>query len=223
MIERADLIVFDFDGTLCDSAGVKTEAFGLLYRDEGFEIAQAVLDYHAKHQGVSRYDKIRWAEEALLGRTVDSAAVDRRAALFSEIVFDKVIAAPMMPGAEEFLDARSAELPLAVASATPTEELRRIVEAKGLSQHFRFVGGSPTSKGHLVRAAMDLVGAVAKRTVMVGDQPSDVAAAAEAGCSFIGFAADDRAGILDDIPLVIDSFDLLPEALGQALLTSRRA
>ena len=33
-----DLFVFDFDGTICDSANIKTEAYAVLYLDEGEEI-----------------------------------------------------------------------------------------------------------------------------------------------------------------------------------------
>ena len=68
LLDRFDLVVFDFDGTLCDSVQVKTEAFQLLYLDErGLEFADRVRTYHLANAGLPRYDKIRYVETAMIG------------------------------------------------------------------------------------------------------------------------------------------------------------
>ncbi len=80
--EPLQLIVFDFDGTLCDSADVKTDAFYALYLDDhGPAVAQAVKDHHLANVGVSRYDKIRHVETEMLGNDPSEEEVcsDRRA------------------------------------------------------------------------------------------------------------------------------------------------
>ena len=62
------LIVFDFDGTLCDSADVKTDAFYDLYlENHGPAFAASVKQHHLANVGVSRYDKIRYVETEMLG------------------------------------------------------------------------------------------------------------------------------------------------------------
>ena len=133
-----DLIVFDFDGTLCDSADVKTEAFYDLYLDDhGSAFATAVVGYHLANVGVSRYDKIRFIESEMLDNDVDDASVDQVAERYSSLVEQAVVDAPLFDGVSEFLAAPPAGVRFALASATPTKELRRIVQRKGTRRVLR--------------------------------------------------------------------------------------
>jgi HAD superfamily hydrolase (TIGR01549 family) len=194
LADRYDLIVFDFDGTLCDSTRVKTEAFSILYLDDhGREFSERVRAYHLANAGVSRHDKIRHIETEMLGSDAPEVRVEQLATRFGEIVEQRVIAAPLFDGVVEFL--ASAEVPLAVASATPTAELRRIVRAKGIDDAFVAVEGSPRTKGEILGEYVRLHGGDPNRVLMVGDQPSDLAAAAHAATHFIAIVAtgEDRA------------------------------
>lgn len=189
-----DLIVFDFDGTLCDSAEVKTDAFYLLYLDdEGPEFAERVRTYHVANAGVSRFDKIRHIEGEMLGRAADEARVEAVARRFGDIVEAQVMAAPLFDGVVDVLDDLDGAVTLAVASATPTEELRRIVLGKGLDRYFAAVEGSPRTKGDILVDLIERFGVEPRRTLMVGDQPSDRAAADQAGSSFLSFGRSDTA------------------------------
>ncbi len=185
--DAVDLVVFDFDGTLCDSADVKTDAFYRLYLEEaGEEVAARVRDHHVTHAGVSRYDKIRHYEEAFLGRSCDAERLEELAGRFAQLVEGAVIAAPMLPGACDFLAGPGRAVTLAVASATPTGELRRIVAAKGLGHFFAAVTGSPTAKGAIVAGYLQAFGVRVGRAVVVGDQRSDAEAAQATGSGFVG-------------------------------------
>ncbi len=185
LLDRFDLIVFDFDGTLCDSVQVKTEAFQLLYLDErGLEFADRVRAYHLANAGVPRYDKIRYVETVMIGSEPSNERVERMAARFGKIVEEQVIAAPLFDGVVDFLE--TLDLPVALASATPTEELRRIIDAKGIDRLFVAIEGSPRSKGEILAEYATRVASDAARVLMVGDQPSDLAAATQAGTDFIG-------------------------------------
>jgi phosphoglycolate phosphatase-like HAD superfamily hydrolase len=187
---RFDLVVFDFDGTLCDSADVKTEAFHLLYLDEeGPDVASAVRDHHLANAGVSRYDKIRYVEREILGNDPDEDRVQQVAIRFSHVVEEAVVAAPLFDGVLEFVAAPRSGVRCAIASATPTVELRRIAERKGISRFFDAIEGSRRTKAailseYLVRFATD-----PDRAVMVGDQRSDADAARIAGVEALLIAA----------------------------------
>jgi phosphoglycolate phosphatase-like HAD superfamily hydrolase len=184
LLERFDLIVFDFDGTLCDSVQVKTEAFHLLYLDErGPEFADRVRAYHVANAGLPRYDKIRYVETAMIGSQPSDERVEQMAARFGKIVEEQVIAAPLFDGVVDFLE--TLDLPVAVASATPTEELRRIIDAKGIDRLFVAIEGSPRSKGDIVTEYVTRLASNPARVLMVGDQPSDLAAATQAETDFI--------------------------------------
>jgi phosphoglycolate phosphatase-like HAD superfamily hydrolase len=181
-----DVVAFDFDGVVCESVDVKTEAFGTLYAEHGEKVTRAVVAHHLEHGGVSRYEKIRYYEEHLLGRPADDAVVEAKAARFSELVVDAVIAAPLVPGALECLRALSGRCPLYVISGTPEPELRQIVAAKGLSGYFRRVLGSPTVKADHLRQIVTTHVTLPSRVVMVGDSTTDAVAADETGVRFVG-------------------------------------
>jgi len=188
LLDRFDLVVFDFDGTLCDSVQVKTEAFQLLYLDErGLEFADRVRAYHLANAGLPRYDKIRHVETAMIGSEPSNERVEEMAARFGKIVEEQVIAAPLFDGVLDFLEAM--DLPVAVASATPTGELRRIIDAKCIDRFFVAVEGSPRSKGDIVTEYVIRMGCEPVRVLMVGDQPSDLAAATQAGTDFVAIVA----------------------------------
>ena len=191
MTHNARLVVFDFDGTICDSAGVKTRAFHELYRSELGEVfADAVRDYHLRNAGVSRYDKIRHIESVMLGKEPDEARVYEVAERFGRLVEDAVVTSPLIMGVADFFRARPRSVSVAVASATPTDELRRIVDRRGLDSWFDAVEGSPTPKGEILASFVQQFQAEPQTTVMVGDQMSDLHAAEYAGTRFIAVATD---------------------------------
>ncbi len=214
MTSPLELVVLDFDGTVCDSADVKTEAFRLLYLDEqGAEFADAVQRYHLDNVGVSRYDKIRHVEERMLGREATPQRVEEVAARFAALVVEQVIASPLLPGVAEFVGGLHGRVPVAIASATPTDELRTIVAAKGLDGWFAAVEGSPETKGEIVRGYLRRFGADPARTVMVGDQLSDLRAAEEAGTRFVGVRPPDGPRVFAPSVEVVADFRELGRAL----------
>ncbi len=179
-------IVFDFDGVLAESVSVKGDAFYDLYEDAGKEIQEKVLAHHLANGGVSRYDKIRHHEAELLGRPATEEEVEERAQLFSDLVEDKVVASDWVKGAKEFLEHASGSLPLFVASATPQEELKRIIAGREMTHYFKSIYGSPQKKAEHLRTIMDEHGWLGDDVVMIGDTISDYNAAQAVGAHFIG-------------------------------------
>ena len=177
-----ELIVFDFDGTLCDSAGVKTNAFYDLYLEDcGPVFAASVKKHHLANVGVSRYDKIRYVETEMLGNDPSDDEVERIAARYAKLVEDAVVDAPLFDGVSGFLSAVPTGVRCVVASATPTAELRRIVERKHLSAYFMAIEGSPRSKAEIVADWISAFAVDPGSVVVVGDQPSDADAARTTG------------------------------------------
>ena len=181
-----ELIVFDFDGTLCDSADVKTGAFYDLYlEDHGPVFAATVKEHHLANVGESRYDKIRYVETELLGNDPSDGEVERIAARYSRLVEDAVVDARLFGGVAEFLSAVPTGIRCVVASATPTDELRRIVGRKGLAGSFAAIEGSPRSKAQIVAGWIAQFAVDPGSVVVVGDQPSDADAARANGANGI--------------------------------------
>lgn len=180
-------VVLDFDGVVLESVDVKTRAFEALFAPEGAEAARRIVDYHIANGGISRFEKFRWAYREILRRPLTEEQERALGDRFNALVEDAVAVCDWVPGAREFL--QSARWPLFVASGTPEEELRRIVERRGLSGRFRAVYGAPTKKAEILRCVAGEVGCLVSELVMVGDAINDLDGARQAGARFIGRAA----------------------------------
>ena len=53
-------IIFDFDGVISESVGVKADGFAMIYKEYGTNIVDKVLNHHYANGGVSRYEKFRY-------------------------------------------------------------------------------------------------------------------------------------------------------------------
>ena len=178
-------VVFDFDGVVLESADVKTDAFVELFAPHGAEIAAKVREHHLANLGISRFKKFAWIYEHLLGRAItddESRALGER---FSALALDKILVAPLVPGAEAALAALGASHPLFVASGTPADELRLIVDRRGLAPRFREVHGTPTEKPEILRDLMARHALAPREVLFVGDGASDHKAAAATGVEFL--------------------------------------
>ena len=60
------VIIYDYDGVICDSLDVKTKAFKELYSQYGPKIQKLVEKYHLENGGVSRFEKFKYYETKLL-------------------------------------------------------------------------------------------------------------------------------------------------------------
>lgn len=181
-----DAIVFDFDGVLVESVDVKTQAFASLYESYGPTVVEKVVAWHLAHGGVSRFEKFRYFHRNFLGRDLPPDEEDALGERFSTLVEDAVVAASWVPGAREFLESRYRGLPLYVASGTPDEELKRILDRRGIAHYFRSVAGSPTNKADILRRFAHFGGVAPQRMLMIGDATTDFDGAVGAGTGFLG-------------------------------------
>ena len=123
-------IVFDFDGVILESADLKTVAFVEMFADRP-EHQDAIRAHHLENLGISRYEKFRWIYANLFHEPLTEQRSAELGQQFSNLVFDKVLACPFVPGARQALDALHGTRPLYVASGTPHDELLRIIDHRG--------------------------------------------------------------------------------------------
>ena len=142
-------IFFDFDGVILESSEIKTEAFSDLFA-EFPDKQEEIVNYHIKNAGISRYVKFKYFYNELLGQELSSEKEKELASKFSEIVFNKVMAAPFVSGAKEFLEENHQTYKFFVVSGTPQEELDLIVKNRGLQNFFLEVRGTPQSKQEII-------------------------------------------------------------------------
>jgi phosphoglycolate phosphatase-like HAD superfamily hydrolase len=204
---KYDAIIFDFDGVILESVDTKTSAFSKLYESHGERVQKAVVMHHVANAGIPRFEKIAYYHSAFLGVSLSKHDVNLLADQFADLVFDAVVASPYVKGAEEFLRDYSTRIPCYVASATPTEELQKIIDIKDLTQYFKAVLGSPRKKAELIKEIMQKNHH--QSALMIGDSINDYDAAVEAEVSFLGrLLAPSYNPFPEEVDVVNDLVDL---------------
>jgi len=203
MTRPFDLVVFDFDGTLVQSNHIKDDGFTRLAErypggPEAMKIARA-------EQGLDRY---AIAERFATALGFDAALVPKIGAEYGELVDRAVIDAPECPGAIPLLEAlRRTEAETHLSSATPLENLEKVVHARGWCAYFSGLHGKPATKEDTLSKLIARTGARPDRIAVIGDGPDDRESAKAFGTAF--FAVGDR---LTDQPLM--SLSDVQERLG---------
>jgi phosphoglycolate phosphatase-like HAD superfamily hydrolase len=209
------VLVFDFDGVILDSGGLKRQAFAELYEDEPEENRRAVAAYLGRRGGQPREVKFRHIEGNILGRDAGESRINELCRRFKASVEQRLLEAPAIPGAFEFLDRWLGCCPLYLLSATPESELKAIVERRGLDGYFRDVIGAPPDKVTGLRNLLSRQGHAARHTVMVGDSYNDYRAARSNGTHFIGVTAEPEASPFPDTTTTILDLHGLENALSR--------
>jgi phosphoglycolate phosphatase len=178
---RPELVVFDLDGTLIDSAADIRRALNLTLAAEGLP----GIELDAVRLMIGR------GPEVLLRRALghlkepsESARVERLTAAFrhhyTEQGHDQTV---LLPGATECLQSlTAARISLAVCSNKPTLNCVQVLEDLGVARHFAVIQGSgdglPLKPDPApLEAIIDELGASAQRTLYIGDSETDIATA----------------------------------------------
>ncbi|MBV9989017.1 MAG: HAD family hydrolase [Chitinophagaceae bacterium] len=179
------LIIFDFDGVIVESNGVKDGVFEKIFGRYGAQGA-AALDYHRSHVSLSRYDKFGFLLSQL-GRNNDMELLDDLVGEFAQATQELMRSVAFVPGAREFLSGFHRQLPLYLASVTPAADLDIILEHLALKQYFKGVYGCPPwTKPGAIKDILDKEKLDPAHALLVGDSYGDQRAAAETGVRFVG-------------------------------------
>lgn len=180
-VSRFKSMVFDCDGTLLDTARVKTEAFRTVAARYGAEYGERMAEFHQQAGSIGR--RARWEHffTEILGRGTSEAELMRCVEDCTREVLRGTLDAPMVPGIAAYLDSLAGSRRY-VVSGIETSELNAILEVRGLRGYFDGTWG-----GQKARLLCNLVadGDILLPAVYFGDTPEDGWAAAEAGLDFV--------------------------------------
>ncbi|MCK2043131.1 HAD-IA family hydrolase [Chromohalobacter sp. TMW 2.2308] len=186
---RLDAVVFDCDGVILDSAGLKRTVFADFYRDQPPALYRAILAYLSRGGGQPRDVKFHHIEAHILGRPISEARIRALSNQFAERAEAQVAQAPTIAGAIDFLDRWRGKIPLYLLSATPQKELRRVIRRRNLTDYFDDVLGAPPDKTNGLSTLMATHHHDPARTVMVGDSYNDYRAARSNNTHFVGITS----------------------------------
>lgn len=200
-------VIFDFDGVILESADIKTEAFKELFSEHASKIKE-IVGYHLLNGGISRYVKFRYIYERILGMSLSKRKEAELGERFSQIALQKIINAPFVAGAKEFLDTNKERYQLFVCSGTPELELLNIIHLRKLSGYFKKVRGSPMKKIDIINAIMQNYRFAKEEVVYLGDSQNDRIAAEKARIIYIERKRNYHAKSGDQTLIVRDLFGL---------------
>lgn len=188
---KPKVLIYDFDGVICDSVGIKTDAFVDLYRSENENIQKLVREYHVANGGISRYEKLKYFETVLLGKLFSEDDNNILALKFAELVKEKVINSPFILGVNEFLNKHSPDILQYICTGTPEFEIKEIIERRGMANLFNGIYGSPMNKSAIIQLIISEVGCTQDDCIFFGDALTDYNAANETKVRFVGVINDE--------------------------------
>lgn len=171
---------------LAETNRIRIDGFKELFGDEHpAEAVEQLVQYVGMNGGLSRYNKIRYFFEQILDTAIEDARVIELATAYSQIVKDRVIAAPAVSGAHEFLAAWQGRSTCAIISGSDECELQEVCRARGIADYFVAIMGSPRTKHENILRLLDQMGWRAAECLFVGDSSNDREAANGTGVPFL--------------------------------------
>ena len=184
LLKNYDVLFWDFDGVIKDSVEAKAFAYQNLFKGMAQDLLNKIQYHHQDNGGVSRYEKIPlylyWAGFEVTQDLIDSYCQD-----FSKIVMQLVINSPWVPGVKEYIIDNHKNNKFFLITATPTEEIKIILEELSILDCFAEVHGAPIKKYEVVEAIMHRFEFDTERTAFVGDSVSDHEAAFKNDLTFV--------------------------------------
>jgi HAD superfamily hydrolase (TIGR01549 family) len=182
ILEKYDIIFWDFDGVIKESVEIKGQAFKSLFNQFGDEVEKKVEKHHFDNGGISRYEKIplylNWS-----GVDPSSKMVEKYAQEFSRIVIKSVIECNWVEGVKEYILEHYNKQLFILVTATPQDEIEIILNKLEIYHCFKNIYGSPNKKEIIIKQTLN--NCKNKKSVMIGDSISDYKAAFENQIDFI--------------------------------------
>jgi phosphoglycolate phosphatase len=184
-----DLVCFDLDGTLVDTASEIAEAVNRAL--DSHRIPRRPVEEITNLIGAGAHELMRHLlarslqEQPELGRRIQTESVlDSLDAHYADVTGSQAV--PYEGCIEALTRLRQAGLQLACVTNKELVHARRVLQTCGIDAHFALVIGGdslPEKKPHasVLRHAAATLGAALQRTAHVGDSAIDVAAARNAG------------------------------------------
>ncbi|MBA7563210.1 Phosphoglycolate phosphatase [subsurface metagenome] len=198
-------LLFDFDGVILESADIKTAAFRRLFEREYPDKVEEFIKYHIQNAGISRFVKVQYFYEQILGIRITDKKKKELISNFSHIVFNEILQASFIKGMPEFLEENYKKFPLFVITGTPNEEINSIIKKRKLNFYFREIHGSPKEKKDIIFDILSRYKWNPREVVFFGDAQSDLRAAEETGAIFVA-RINDNSKALENCKYKISNF-----------------
>ena len=183
----AEVIIFDFDGTLIPSNKYKKKLYELILKNSADtnSIREIVEKSYGLHSRKDIFDALCYK----LGIKLDSEKFLAR--YKNKYISYSVETKPMIGFTSLFKYLKSSNFRICINTANNVDEMREIVDKKSWSPYFDLVLGSPNSKIDNFNIIMQELSCTKEDMCFVGDSQSDIEASNKSGIDFIAFKSPD--------------------------------
>ncbi len=181
-------IFWDFDGVILDSMPIRDYGFKKIFEEFNKELVHKLLEYHTLNGGLSRYVKIRYFYNTLLGLEVSDEKVQELADKFSTIMKSELTNKKyLISETVDFIEENYKNYNFHIVSGSDGKELNYLCNELGLAKYFKTIEGSPTPKNDLVENILSKYNYDPKESILIGDSINDYEAAKINGIAFYGY------------------------------------
>lgn len=185
-------VIFDCDGVVLNSNGLKTAAFRAVTLPFGNLASLALVDFHKRNGGAPRLEKFEYFFDTVLPafakkeKTFGDKAgvVGRLLQHFSKEIKEGLLRCEVAPGLRELRDAMP-DAKWAIVSAADQGELREIFDQRGLAHYFNAgIYGGPKDKRSIICGLLEAE-KIDLPALSLGDSLLDHEVAKACGLDFI--------------------------------------
>ena len=192
MLSKYNFILWDFDGVIIDSNPARVLGFERVLKNYPRDQVSELIHYHQKNGGLSRYVKFKYFFEKIRNEQVGENQILKMANEFSvlmkEILTDRNL---LISDSVEFIKQNVDRLSMHIVSGSDGKELNYLCKELGISDYFKTISGSPTSKIDLVKHLVNSNAIISNETCLIGDSGNDFDAAFQNGIDFYAYNNSD--------------------------------
>ena len=183
-IQSYSTLIFDCDGVVLNSNGLKTRAFYETVVDFGRDAAEELVEYHKANGGVSRFKKFAYFLTDIAAGSEDLPSLDELVNTYVDMVRQGLVESQVEPHLQTIKHACPDSRWL-IVSGGAEDELRWVFQEKGLDELFDGgIFGSPDSKEEILAREIDC-GNIAEPALFIGDSKYDYLAAKKYDIDFV--------------------------------------
>ena len=182
-------LIFDCDGVILNSNGVKTKAFKRILNNYDANAVEEFIDYHKKNGGISRYEKLDYFLKKIYPkycRNFNSSKAHLKSLLnnYGDECRLSLCHSEVTEGLSELREF-SGDIPWLIVSGGDQNELREVFKNKNINKYFNGgIFGSPDKKIDIVKREISS-GLIKFPALMLGDSRLDHLVAKENNIDFL--------------------------------------
>jgi len=187
-LNKIQTLFWDFDGVIMNSNAVRDRGFEEVLKEYPQLEVDALMDFHRRNGGLSRYVKFRHFFEDIRGERITEAEIKIWASRFSEIMMQTLIKPDLLiEETVDFIKANAQKYTMHIVSGSDQTELRHICKSLDIAKYFNSIHGSPTPKNDLVAELLQTHSYDKSTCLLIGDSKNDFEAAQVNGIHFMGY------------------------------------